>query len=104
MRGFALSLFQQVAEKCSQCGEAPSGTYYTLNDKLFCEGCHRSQCERCPRCDEEVTGKVVRISGAAYHPDCFSCVVCKKNMINVPFISDDKQQIYCSDDYNKCET
>ncbi len=51
--------------------------------------------------DHYVLAVVVRTSNASFHPDCFLCVVCKKNMINVPFISDDKNQVYCIDDYNK---
>jgi hypothetical protein len=93
--------YKQQAEACAGCGEAPTGTCYSANGQVFCEECHQKQCDRCPKCEKEVLGKCVRVSGAAFHPDCFSCTVCKKNMINVPFVADDKNQIYCTEDYNK---
>lgn len=91
--------YMSRAEKCAECGETIMGTYYTLNDKTYCEEHYRARCDKCPRCDEEITEKMVRTSGAAFHPECFTCVVCNKSMVHEQFITDEQQRIYCQDDY-----
>ena len=62
---------------------------------MFCEECHQKGGEQCPSCNRAVDGHCVRACGSAFHPDCFVCVVCKKKMINLPFVADDKQQVQC---------
>ena len=53
------------------------------------------------RCHTEVSGcEIVRITGGCFHPACFTCVECGKKMAHEPFISDDKMNIYCEEDYN----
>lgn len=93
--------YKQVAERCAGCGEVPVGKCYSIDDQVFCEECHQKGGEQCPSCNRAVDGHCVRACGSAFHPDCFVCVVCKKKMINLPFVADDKQQIYCTDDYNR---
>ena len=54
------------------------------------------------RCHNDVSGtEIVRITGACFHPACFTCVECDKKLVHESFISDDKFNIYCEDDYNR---
>ena len=31
--------------------------------------------DKCGKCDKEIEGKVIRITGSVFHPDCFTCEV-----------------------------
>ncbi|XP_059079452.1 LIM domain-containing protein 1-like isoform X2 [Tigriopus californicus] len=94
--------YKQNADKCSICGEVPMGKFFSADGEIRCEKCHDDECEKCLKCREPVVGKVITINcGSSYHPDCFSCQVCKKTLVNLPFVSDDKHQIYCPEDWNK---
>ena len=54
------------------------------------------------RCGNEVSGtEIVRITNACFHPNCFTCVECDKKLVHESFISDDKFNIYCEEDYNR---
>ena len=43
----------------------------------------------------------MRITNACFHPGCFTCVECDKKLVHESFISDDKFNIYCEEDYNR---
>ena len=43
--------------------------------------------------------QLLRGSGKAFHPQCFVCVECGRNMDNVVFTVDSKNQIHCMDDF-----
>ena len=54
------------------------------------------------RCGNEVSGtEIVRITNACFHPGCFTCIECDKKLAHESFISDDKFNIYCEEDYNR---
>lgn len=89
------------AEKCHDCGEPIIGTCYTLNDKNYCEEHYRAKCDNCPKCGEQIVGHMVRTSSAAFHPECFNCVVCNKDLSHDQFIMDDDKRIFCSEDWTK---
>lgn len=78
------------------------GAYYNIGDKILCENDYKANCEICPRCGNEVSGtEIVRITNACFHPGCFTCVECDKKLVHESFISDDKYNIYCEEDYNR---
>jgi len=94
--------YKSRADKCSVCNEIIVGAYYNIGDKILCEEHYKANAEQCPRCHNDVSGtEIVRITGACFHPACFTCVECDKKLVHESFISDDKFNIYCEDDYNR---
>ncbi|XP_040570094.1 uncharacterized protein [Lepeophtheirus salmonis] len=93
--------YKKMAETCCECGETITGKCYSLEGKFYCEKDYKGGCESCPRCEKDVIGNLVRIKGGVFHPKCFTCVVCGKNMEHDPFSKDDKLNIYCPEDYTK---
>eukprot|EP00096_Caligus_rogercresseyi_P006071 TRINITY_DN22233_c0_g1_i1.p1 TRINITY_DN22233_c0_g1~~TRINITY_DN22233_c0_g1_i1.p1 ORF type:complete len:206 (-),score=59.66 TRINITY_DN22233_c0_g1_i1:23-640(-) len=93
--------YKRMAETCCECGETIIGKCYSLEGKFYCEKDYKGGCETCPRCEKDVVGNLVRIKSGVYHPKCFTCVVCGKNMEHDPFSKDDKSNIYCPEDYTK---
>jgi len=89
------------AEKCSDCGEPIMGTVYVFDKKNYCEEHYRAKCDKCPKCDEQITGHMVRTNNAAFHPECFSCITCKKDLSHDQFVMDENKNIYCSEDWAK---
>jgi len=94
--------YQETQQSCSECGTLITGPYYTLDDgKVVCEEDYRKLLGNCERCGKVVEGKILKVSEGFYHPDCFTCVVCKMNLVGVAFSRDDDKKVYCSDDYMK---
>jgi len=92
--------YKETQTICSECGEAISGSYYTLdNEKVVCEKDYKKSLGNCGRCGKIVEGKILKVSGGFFHPDCFTCEVCKKSLVGVPFSLDEGKQLYCSEDY-----
>jgi len=94
--------YRETQKQCSECGEMIAGTYYTLdNDKIVCEADYRKQLGNCQKCGLVVEGRIMKVSGMLFHPDCFTCSVCQKNMVGIPFSLGEDKQIYCAEDYQK---
>jgi len=94
--------YKETQKTCSDCKEAISGPYYTLdNDKVVCEKDYKKSLGNCGRCGLIVEGQILKVSGGFFHPDCFTCVVCKKSLVEVPFTKGDDGEVYCSEDYKR---
>jgi len=93
--------YKECQQVCSVCKETIDGTYYTLNGEVYCENDYKDQVDNCGKCGKEVKGEIIRITGAVFHPDCFSCETCHKNMVGIPFTSDNEKKVYCPEDYTK---
>lgn len=39
--------------------------------------------------------------GKAYHPSCFTCVVCHRGLDGIPFTVDATSQIHCIEDFHR---
>ena len=61
--------------------------------QVFCQECYEAGSDHCPSCGRAVDGHSVRVNGSSFHSDCFVCCVCKKKMVNIPFVADDKNQV-----------
>lgn len=57
--------------------------------------------ERCSKCGEAISGKLLRASGKAFHPHCFVCVVCHKSLDGVPFTVDTENRVHCVPCYHQ---
>jgi len=44
---------------------------------------------------------MLRATGKPYHPSCFNCVVCGKNLDGVAFTIDATSQIHCIEDFHR---
>ena len=45
--------------------------------------------------------QMLRATGKPYHPACFNCVVCGKNLDGTTFTVDATNQIHCIDDFHR---
>ena len=45
--------------------------------------------------------QMLRATGKPYHPCCFTCVVCGKNLDGLVFTVDATNQIHCIDDFHR---
>ena len=43
--------------------------------------------------------QILRAVGNAYHPECFNCSSCEKNLDNIPFTLDATNQVHCVECY-----
>ena len=59
----------------------------------------------CHKCGKEAlgTGEILRALGVVFHPACFVCSVCNKDLTakDTPFQADDAKNLFCRDCYNK---
>merc|ERR1711902_152727 len=96
--------FKKNEKNCHDCGEVIKGPYYTVNsEKVICEKDYKKQLGKCNKCRRIIDGKVLRVSeDAVYHPECFTCTVCDRSLVELKFNFDKgDNKVYCNEDYNK---
>ena len=58
------------------CSNPIEGTYYQLNDKVYCEEDYMAHMkDTCAKCNNPVEAEHVKIPGSTFHPACFKCQV-----------------------------
>ncbi|MFH4978808.1 hypothetical protein AB6A40_005517 [Gnathostoma spinigerum] len=88
---FHISCFQ-----CEKCGKQLAGSsFYNVDGKPLCEADYKETLEKCSKCGKPISDKLLRASGSAFHPACFTCSVCNKCLDGVPFTVDSNNQIHC---------
>uniref|UniRef100_A0A8C6TDZ8 LIM zinc-binding domain-containing protein n=1 Tax=Neogobius melanostomus TaxID=47308 RepID=A0A8C6TDZ8_9GOBI len=75
--------------------------FYALDKRSYCESCYISTLEKCSKCAKPILDRILRAMGKAYHPRCFSCVVCNCCLDGVPFTVDATSQIHCIEDFHR---
>ncbi|KAJ4943599.1 hypothetical protein JOQ06_006098 [Pogonophryne albipinna] len=55
----------------------------------------------CTICSKPIMERILRATGKAYHPHCFTCVVCSRSLDGVPFTVDASNHIHCIEDFHK---
>eukprot|EP01114_Cavostelium_apophysatum_P009684 TRINITY_DN2291_c0_g2_i1.p1 TRINITY_DN2291_c0_g2~~TRINITY_DN2291_c0_g2_i1.p1 ORF type:complete len:663 (-),score=131.60 TRINITY_DN2291_c0_g2_i1:27-2015(-) len=72
------------ADGCKACSkpiDAHKKSHPTGHSKdKYCKSCEDDYC--CPVCNDEINGPAVSALGKKYHPNCFNCGSCKKNIPN----------------------
>uniref|UniRef100_A0A2K5BX31 Zyxin n=1 Tax=Aotus nancymaae TaxID=37293 RepID=A0A2K5BX31_AOTNA len=72
-------LFHIACFTCHQCAQQLQGQqFYSLEGAPYCEGCYTDTLEKCNTCGQPITDCMLRATGKAYHPQCFTCVVCAR--------------------------
>ncbi|KAK3088148.1 hypothetical protein FSP39_015392 [Pinctada imbricata] len=87
---------------CVSCGTLLRGkSFYSMDNKPYCEPCYINTLERCSVCSKPITDRLLRATGKPYHPECFTCVVCGMSLDGIPFTVDATNQIHCIDCFHK---
>ncbi|KAI2807655.1 hypothetical protein BLOT_005593, partial [Blomia tropicalis] len=87
---------------CFECHKELRGkSFYAMENSPYCEECYLNTLEKCSVCEKPILDRILRATGKPYHPNCFTCVVCKKCLDGIPFTVDAANQIHCIDDFHK---
>lgn len=63
--------------------------------------CLQNTLETCNICSKPIMERILRATGKAYHPHCFTCVVCHRSLDGIPFTVDASNHIHCIEDFHK---
>ena len=68
--------------KCVTCQAwLVDGEFNELDDNLICRKCFVSKVsKKCTACSESVVGKAFQFGFTTYHPECFNCSECDRNL------------------------
>ncbi|XP_030709939.1 zyxin isoform X2 [Globicephala melas] len=95
-------LFHIACFTCHQCEQRLQGQqFYSLEGAPYCEGCYTDTLEKCNACGQPITDRMLRATGRAYHPQCFTCVVCACPLEGTAFIVDPASRPHCVPDYHR---
>ncbi|KAF6087223.1 zyxin [Phyllostomus discolor] len=95
-------LFHIACFTCHQCEQQLQGQqFYSLEGAPYCERCYTDTLEKCNTCGQPITDRMLRATGKAYHPQCFTCVVCACPLEGTSFIVDQANRPHCVPDYHK---
>ncbi|KAG7261390.1 hypothetical protein CRUP_014808 [Coryphaenoides rupestris] len=87
---------------CRTCNSKLRGKpFYAVEKKAYCEHCYINTLETCTVCSQPILERILRATGKAYHPHCFTCVVCHRSLDGVPFTVDAANLIHCIEDFHK---
>lgn len=95
-------IYHIICFTCSQCQINLQGKpFYALDGKPYCEYDYLQTLEKCSVCMTPILERILRATGKPFHPQCFTCVVCKKSLDGIPFTVDAINQNYCIEDFHK---
>uniref|UniRef100_A0A8C5LJW5 Thyroid hormone receptor interactor 6 n=2 Tax=Jaculus jaculus TaxID=51337 RepID=A0A8C5LJW5_JACJA len=77
--------------------------FYAVERRAYCESCYVATLEKCSTCSEPILDRILRAMGKAYHPGCFTCVVCHRGLDGIPFTVDATSQIHCIQDFHRSD-
>ncbi|XP_017279014.1 lipoma-preferred partner isoform X2 [Kryptolebias marmoratus] len=87
---------------CMTCSTKLRGKpFYAVEKKAYCEPCYINTLETCNVCSKPIMERILRATGKAYHPHCFTCVVCHRSLDGIPFTVDASNHIHCIEDFHK---
>ncbi|NXH13484.1 LPP protein, partial [Bucco capensis] len=87
---------------CMMCSNKLRGQpFYAVEKKAYCEPCYINTLEQCSVCTEPIMERILRATGKAYHPHCFTCVMCHRSLDGIPFTVDAAGNIHCIEDFHK---
>eukprot|EP00928_Gymnodinium_smaydae_P018449 TRINITY_DN1701_c0_g2_i1.p1 TRINITY_DN1701_c0_g2~~TRINITY_DN1701_c0_g2_i1.p1 ORF type:complete len:653 (+),score=85.48 TRINITY_DN1701_c0_g2_i1:25-1983(+) len=66
---------------CGTCGKQIAGAYRSEDSgQVTCGICVEESLPKCAGCQRPLKGKYCTVSGASYHPECFTCKVCRRTI------------------------
>ncbi|NXK90172.1 LPP protein, partial [Formicarius rufipectus] len=87
---------------CMMCNSKLRGQpFYAVEKKAYCEPCYINTLEQCSVCAKPIMERILRATGKAYHPHCFTCVMCHRSLDGIPFTVDAGGNIHCIEDFHK---
>ncbi|NXG10319.1 LPP protein, partial [Sakesphorus luctuosus] len=87
---------------CMKCNNKLRGQpFYAVEKKAYCEPCYINTLEQCSVCTKPIMERILRATGKAYHPHCFTCVMCHRSLDGIPFTVDAGGNIHCIEDFHK---
>ncbi|XP_032925048.1 lipoma-preferred partner [Catharus ustulatus] len=87
---------------CIMCNNKLRGQpFYAVEKKAYCEPCYINTLEQCSVCAKPIMERILRATGKAYHPHCFTCVMCNRSLDGIPFTVDAGGNIHCIEDFHK---
>ncbi|NWW45568.1 LPP protein, partial [Pedionomus torquatus] len=87
---------------CMMCSNKLRGQpFYAVEKKAYCEPCYINTLEQCSVCAKPIMERILRATGKAYHPHCFTCVMCHRSLDGIPFTVDAGGNIHCIEDFHK---
>lgn len=84
--------------RCAQCFRAfQDGIFYEFEGRKYCErDFHVLFAPCCNKCGEFVIGRVIKAMAANWHPNCFRCEMCSKELADCGFIRNQVRYIFFS--------
>nr|XP_020669272.1 lipoma-preferred partner [Pogona vitticeps]XP_020669273.1 lipoma-preferred partner [Pogona vitticeps]XP_020669274.1 lipoma-preferred partner [Pogona vitticeps]XP_020669275.1 lipoma-preferred partner [Pogona vitticeps]XP_020669276.1 lipoma-preferred partner [Pogona vitticeps]XP_020669277.1 lipoma-preferred partner [Pogona vitticeps]XP_020669278.1 lipoma-preferred partner [Pogona vitticeps] len=87
---------------CMTCNNKLRGQpFYAVEKKAYCEPCYINTLEQCSVCAKPIMERILRATGKAYHPHCFTCVICQRSLDGIPFTVDAGGNIHCIEDFHR---
>ncbi|EDW24521.1 GL24193 [Drosophila persimilis] len=80
---------------CAQCFRPfQDGIFYEFEGRKYCErDFHVLFAPCCNRCGEFVIGRVIKAMSASWHPQCFRCQLCAKELADSGFIKNQNRAL-----------
>ncbi|XP_073182640.1 thyroid receptor-interacting protein 6-like isoform X2 [Lepidochelys kempii] len=95
-------VFHVPCFSCTTCHARLRGQpFYAVERRAYCEACYVVTLEKCSMCSKPILDRILRAMGKAYHPQCFTCVVCHQCLDGVPFTVDATSQVHCIEDFHR---
>lgn len=87
-------MYHEECFVCTKCGKGfPDGKFAKAGDKLYHAACAKAG-DKCPKCNQAISGKYVEFNGEKIHGTCFKCGDCKTPLAGQSF-GEDKGEAYC---------
>ncbi|XP_026540219.1 filamin-binding LIM protein 1 [Notechis scutatus] len=85
---------------CRGCHSSLAGErYYQKEGRPLCVACYQTTLEKCDACQASILSEIVWAVGKGYHPECFTCVDCSRQIGSDAFAVDDEQRALCLPDF-----
>ncbi|KAM3824153.1 filamin-binding LIM protein 1 isoform 2-T3 [Vipera latastei] len=89
---------------CRMCHSSLAGqSYYQKEGRPLCTACYQTL-EKCDACQAVILHEIVWALGKGYHPECFTCVACSRQIGSDAFAVDDNHQALCLPDFYRYGT
>jgi len=83
VRGLCKPCYMNTPEmKCARCNKPIADQYVPEGSVKYHPECHEAMSERCTICANPITGSSKKAKDRFYHPACFTCASCRRELDN----------------------